>query len=378
MARSTVEPASAPEVVTDPSPSSKTVPVLFDCDIHPNLDHAKIASLLPQPWRRRYETGNRGPGMSGYWNPNGVQRSDTILPDGRDLASRAEWIGEHVLDRHGIDYGVLNATQPAALSPELDFGSAVLSAANDHLIRDWLEVDRRLRASMLVHAFAPKEAAAEIRRVGGHPGIVQVLLPSATPLALGHRMYEPIYEAAVEMGLPIAVHPGNEGMGMSGPPTTYGYPSNYLEWHTDLATAYILQIVSLVTEGVFQKFPTLQFVGIEGGVSWLPAIMWRFDKNWKALRQLTPWLDRPPSEVITEHVKLTMQPLEEPPRRAQLWQILDMFDSGRMLMFSTDYPHWDGDTPDFAGGAIPEPIRSRVMGQNACDLYGIRPEGGDA
>jgi hypothetical protein len=44
---------------------------------------------------------------------------------------------------------------------------------------------------------------------------------------------------------------------------------------------------SLVCEGVFERFPNLQFVGIEGGIGWLPHLMWRMDKNWKALRELT-------------------------------------------------------------------------------------------
>lgn len=359
-------------------PLGKAARTIFDCDIHPNLDPRRIGAQLPQPWRQRYEGGNRGPGNLGYWNPNGVQRSDTILADGTDLPSRAEWVAEHLLDPYGIDYGVLNAAPPAVLSPELDFGSAVASAANDVLISDWVEVESRLRTSMVVHPLAAGRAAAEIRRVGGHPGVAQVLLPSASPLPYGHRVFEPVFEAAAEMGLPVAIHPGSEGVGISGRPNAFGYPSSYLEWHTGLMTSYVTQLVSMVTEGVFQKFPTLRFVLIEGGVSWLPALMWRFDKNWKALRQLAPWLEEPPSKVITDHVLMTTQPLEEPPHRGQLSQILEMFDSGRMLMFSTDYPHWDGDTPDFAGAAIPEAIRDRVMGQTACELYGIRIGGDDA
>src|SRR5205814_2107815 len=71
-----------------------------------------------------------------------------------------------------------------------------------------------------------------------------------------------------------------------------------------LVGSYMAHLISLVTEGVFQKFPPLKFVLVEGGVSWLPPLMWRFDKNWRAQRQTTPWLDRPPSEVVTEHILL--------------------------------------------------------------------------
>ena len=129
------------------------------------------------------------------------------------------------------------------------------------------------------------------------------------------------------------------------------------------------QLVSLVVEGVFQKFPTLKFILVEGGISWVPPIMWRLDKNWKALRATTPWLDRPPSEVIQEHVYLTTQPVEEPPNSKHFQMMLDMFDAEKMIMFSSDYPHWDGDTPDFAARAFPESMRDSIMYDNASRLY---------
>jgi len=131
------------------------------------------------------------------------------------------------------------------------------------------------------------------------------------------------------------------------------------------------QLVSLVVEGVFQKFPTLKYVFVEGGVAWLPAIMWRLDKNWKALRSTTPWLTRPPSEIIQDHIKLTTQPIEEPEEINHFRQVLEMFDAEKMLMFSSDYPHWDGDTPDFTLRQLPADMRDAVMYRNALEVFHI-------
>jgi predicted TIM-barrel fold metal-dependent hydrolase len=36
-------------------------------------------------------------------------------------------------------------------------------------------------------------------------------------------------------------------------------------------------MTSLVCNGVFDKFPSLQFAIIESGLSWLPHLLWRFD-----------------------------------------------------------------------------------------------------
>ena len=40
-----------------------------------------------------------------------------------------------------------------------------------------------------------------------------------------------------------------------------------------------------------------------------------------------------------------------------------------MLMFSSDFPHWDGDTPDFAARNFPTDLRSQVMHETARTLY---------
>ena len=50
--------------------------LLIDTDIHPVVDSAGVEARLPQPWRTRYGSGNRGPGTLGWWNPMGVDRSD--------------------------------------------------------------------------------------------------------------------------------------------------------------------------------------------------------------------------------------------------------------------------------------------------------------
>ena len=344
---------------------------IIDTDIHSVTDPQRVAARLPEPWRTRYASGNRGPGTLGYWNPNGVMRSDTSLPDGSKIENSPENLARHFFDVYAIEFGVLNPAGALhiGLSPEVDYAAAVVSAANEVVVEEWLPVDPRFCASIVVSPADPYLAAEEIQRLGGRPGVVQVLMPSGARIPYGQRFYYPIYAAAVEHHLPVAIHPGTEGVGISGPPTAAGYPTSYLEWHTGLVGSYIAHLISLITEGVFIRFPTLKFVLIEGGVSWLPPLMWRFDKNWKALRQTTPWLERPPSEIISDHILLTTQPLEEPEHPKHFKMMLDMFDAGRMLMFSTDFPHWDGDTPDFAARAIPPELRQRVMSETARELY---------
>jgi predicted TIM-barrel fold metal-dependent hydrolase len=344
---------------------------IIDTDIHNGIDHERVLDFLPEPWRTRYASGNRGPGWVGYWNPNGVFRSDTVI-DGIRIEEDPVLLAREYFDVYGIEYGVLN--QPGThlgLSPEPDYAAAMVSAINDVIINDWLPVDDRFLGSILVSQADPQLAAKEIHRLAGHPQMVQVLMGSGARFPMGQRFYDPIYKAAADHGLPVAIHPGNEGNGVGGPSTPAGYPGSYLEWHTNLVSNFIAHLVSLVVEGTFVKFPTLRFVLVEGGVSWLPPILWRLDKNWKGLRQTVPWLERRPSDYVHDHILLTTQPIEEPDKPEHLKAILEMFDASRMLMFSSDYPHWDGDTPDFAARAFPRELRARVMSETARELYGL-------
>ena len=130
---------------------------------------------------------------------------------------------------------------------------------------------------------------------------------------------------------------------------------------------------SMVCEGVFEKFPKLRLVLIEGGIAWLPHLMWRMDKNFKALRSSVPWLQRLPSEYIREHVRLTTQPIEEPSDPSRILQILDWIHAEETVMFSSDYPHWDFDNPMMSLPPMPKTLKARVMAGTATELYRLDP-----
>jgi uncharacterized protein len=228
------------------------------------------------------------------------------------------------------------------------------------------------KASLLVAQQDPVQAVAEIDRLGDDPGMVQVLMGSAGEAPLGRRMYHPIYAACVHHDLPLALHIGGEGAGMSAPPTAVGHPSTHFEWYGGLAQSYMAHITSMVTEGVFERFPTLKVVLYEGGVLWLPHLMWRFDKNWKAQRTETPWVLRPPSAYILEHFSSTTYPLEAVPQPAYLEQALEMMDGERTLLFAGNYPNWEYGDPCTMLQDIPTHLHQRILSENAQAVYGPR------
>lgn len=137
-----------------------------------------------------------------------------------------------------------------------------------------------------------------------------------------------------------------------------------------MAQVFQSQVISLVSEGVFDRFPDLRIALIEGGFAWLPSLMWRLDKEWKGLRSNTPWVRKPPSDYIRQHIRLTVQPYGAPPQSDYILQAIDQLESEDLLMFATDYPHWHYDDDEQAWPfALPEPLHSNIWAETARRFY---------
>ncbi len=253
--------------------------------------------------------------------------------------------------------------------------ATIATAVNDWTLETWVRPFRCFKGSILVAHQDPAQAVAEIDRLGDDPGMVQVLMGSASETPLGRRQYHPIYEACVRHDLPLALHIGGEGAGMSPPSTAVGHPTTYFEWYGSLPQVYMAHIMSMVTEGVFEKFPTLKVVLYEGGIFWLPHIMWRFDKNWKAQRSETPWVKRAAERTTSSGTSTrTTYPLESMPDPAHFAQVFAMIDAEHRLLFAGNYPHWEAGDPVEMLDTITGDLRRRVLTDTARELYGGRVE----
>ena len=145
--------------------------------------------------------------------------------------------------------------------------------------------------------------------------------------------------------------------------------SFYIEDYVSQSPGFSGALNSLVTEGVFQKYRDLKVVLMETGVTWLPAHFWRINKTWRGVRSETPWLDRLPSEIIREHVRMTVQPFDAPPDPAQVKTILEEIGCDDMLLFSTDYPHWHFEGTDAIPAGLPDNLLSKLLTENARATY---------
>lgn len=373
-------PLSQVEHSTLTAPAPEKAVKLIDSDVHHVLQNFRqLFPYLSAKIRHRIEpamgpkandrNGFRMPRRA-YFHPYSTSRGDTVEEDGTQHASVPQLVKADLLDRYDIAYAILLGNDALALSgiPDPDLAAGIATAYNDWSIDVWLNYDPRFKLSIVVAPQDPIQAVQEIERLGEHPGVVQVFVPQMD-LLLGKRHYWPIYEAAQRYGLPVVFHVGSESAGINGPQVAIGAPTYYIEVQSGVISIGINNVISLVCEGVFEQFPRLKVVFLEYGWTWIPGLMWRLDREWKSLRAEVPWLKRPPREYILEHMRFGLQPLEDEMPLAHLHQTLEMMSAERILLFATDYPHWDFDDPSYVAQRIPKHMRQRILIDNARELY---------
>ena len=340
----------------------------IDCDIHPAVPGLK--SLLPY--------------LADHWRDSVVQRGlhdleSIAYPANAPLTSRPDWRPESgkpgsdldllrrdALDAFGSSIAICNCLYGAPLLFSEDMGAGFARAINDWMAKEWLDKEPRLRASIVIPTQNAELAVEEIDRVAPDRRFVQVLMPLMLDAPLGKRRYWPIYAAAEKHGLPIGIHAGST---YRHPVTPVGWPSYYTEDYAAQAPGFQSAVSSLVAEGVFTKFPGLTVVLIESGVSWLPAHLWRLTKFWRGLRLEVPWVDRSPTEIVRDHIRLTVQPFDVPDDPGVVERLLEHIGSDQMLLFATDYPHWHFDGTAALPPGLPASLVRRIMIDNPRETY---------
>jgi uncharacterized protein len=193
-----------------------------------------------------------------------------------------------------------------------------------------------------------------------------VMMLVSGDVTLGRRQLWPIYRLAERLKLPIGVHAGSA---YRYAPTPVGWPSYYVEDYIAQSSAFESQLQSMISEGVFAKFPELKIVATESGMTWLSGFIWRADKTWKGVRAEVPWVTRAPSEIIRDHVRFTVQPIDAADENEAIARLVDHIKSDNMFLFSTDYPHWQFDGDAALPPGLPDTLRRKILSENALATY---------
>lgn len=350
----------------------------IDCDVHPWVkDIKELHPFMEKSWFKRFEDQkinlNSFKLASRYVHPRGsTARFDAFPSSGGYPGSDLQFMREQYFDEYKPENVILIAQQANSLVSlvEAEQVMTLARAFNDFFIETWLPQDKTLRYALVAPPHDPQKAAEEIRRVGNKEGVVAILLPLLNIL-MGNSYYHPIYEAAVELGLPVITHPsGQEGSALGAPVLAGGIQNTYNDRFINLSQIAQSNLTSLIFDGIFEKFPKLKVCFVEFGFTWVLPLLWKMDTVWKALRTDTPWVKKLPSEYVYEHIKFTTQPIEDV-KPGDLNTILKMMNGGKLLMYSSDYPHWDNDMPTRILLSLDSETKKNILYNNAKEFYSL-------
>ena len=287
------------------------------------------------------------------------------------------------MDRDGVDAELVNGPyeQIAAIrDPELRI--ACVRAVNDWARELYAESDGRFIMLLPLPCQTPAEAAAELLRVAdfGLPtGVIFDWVNAPEPVL--HQMWEPVWAAAAETGLPVNFHAnpsgGSRQMGVG---VTTAAPRNQaLMRVANFPMGAMGELMSAVVfSGICDRHPGVRFVLEEAGVGWVPFLFWRFDREYD--------FGGPYSRVFKPDIELSEKPTEFVKR--QLFFTFEVEEEGGFrrvpeigltnFLWASDFPGLDSPWPHSkamghapAEAALGKEALHQLVFDNAVNLYKI-------
>jgi uncharacterized protein len=216
----------------------------------------------------------------------------------------------------------------------------------------------------------PDAMAGELRRCVNELGFKAAHLSSYTPeRTMDDLAFDPFYEAAQELDIPLFCHPGTFGdkgtlinrFGHFLPIHVLGRPLNS-----------VAALMAVVLGGVFERFPRLKVVFFECTAEFLMFWMHRMDDDYEILKDegFAPGLDAFPSEYVRRNCYITCESDEK-----MLPLALQEVGESHVCM-ATDYPHFDSTFPNTVTGITERPDLTRrqknmILEENSAMLLGL-------
>jgi predicted TIM-barrel fold metal-dependent hydrolase len=337
---------------------------IVDADGHVTESTETLAAFI-DPAYREY---GPGAGQRSYYPVDVWDRSVRGTLGDRAGTGKA-WLA--ALDRGGVDCAVLYPTAGLSIGwvREPDFAVALCRAYNDFFHHEFTSASPRLKGVALLPLQDPASAVEELRRAR-QLGAVGAMLPAiGLRKPLGHGDFWPIYAEAERLDCVVAVHATVRG------PQYFGADlfDSFIEVHTlSHAFAQMMQMTSLVLQGVFEAFPRLRVGFMEAGCTWAPYWLGRLDEEWEKRGALeSPKCPRKPSEYLTSERVFF-------PAEASEWllgpTVAALGQAG--IFYASDFPHWDhgfpGNIKEFRDREdVSDEVKQTILSTTARRMYGL-------
>lgn len=352
---------------------------VVDGDGHIFENDAEIFEFLEPPYQ-----GNRivlafpfFPTLDGYHRGALTARRGLYVGDFSVTAKT--WLD--FLDEVNVESTVLypSAGLSYGLIQDPVWAVAVAKAYNNWLSERFQKESDRLRGVALIPLQNVPEAVKELRRAVTELGMIGAVLPAnggdlGVRKPLGDPEFWPIFEEAERLDCALAVHGApSQGIGLD----------LFNRFACSMALEHpfslMVQMTSMVFEGVFERFPTLRVGYLEAGTGWVPYMMDRLDRQQEVSglekgghTEYSDWMKKTPSDYVKSgKLFFSCEGGEESLRYA----VERLGDEG--LIFASDFPHENDATrckheidemlerPD-----LTEETKQKILVDNTIRFYG--------
>jgi predicted TIM-barrel fold metal-dependent hydrolase len=277
------------------------------------------------------------------------------------------------MDREGIDVSIVFRTMAShliavdGLDPRL---SAAVCRGFNNWLGDFCDKDRtRLKPAALIPLQDTTLAVEEARRAVRDLGAVALIL-SNHPVD-GRPWYDthwdPVWAEAERLGVPVTFHgiqmAYQEHLGRR-------FMDNFALAHAaGHPIELMLALGSLLTGGVFARYPGLRAAFLEGSCGWVPWWLWVLDERVEKFGDDERFaLTMPPSEYFRRHCWVSVEPDEA--LAAQTFATL----GDDHIVISSDWPHDDSAYPHavdefLAIEGVSADSKRKVLWDNCARLY---------
>ena len=336
----------------------------IDADGHVMETDDELRRYLPAPFEGRRALTALFPSLDGW------PRSTRKAPD--PTPGLKKW--RMFLDGSGVAGSVLYPTMGLAMAHIKDVKWAAVMARcyNDYLYGEYLQHEpKRLFGVALLPVQDISAAAEELERCVRDLKMVGGVIPAVgLPKGLGHPMYDPLYQTAVRLNVPLALHGGSSaGLGLD------LFDSFIKILVMEHAVAQQIHFTSYLLDGGPVRFPTLKIAFLEAGVGWVPYLMERLDEKYEKLPQQAPLLTKAPSEYVRDGAIYFSCELEE-----KILSYVIGLGLEKKIMYPSDYPHerptleeFLADIPHFlAREDLSDNAKKLILRDNCVDFYSLR------
>ncbi|MFI5047991.1 MAG: amidohydrolase family protein [Acidimicrobiia bacterium] len=361
------------------------MPARFRADA-PHVETDERSGML------RWKIGDRWGSLVGNYSVAGWKEFPPSCPPTLDDADPACFDGvarvAH-MDRNGIYAQVLYPNIIAfeghafMSMPDDDLKLACVQTYNDYQQEFASIAPERFVTLAMMPFWNVEQSVAELRRCHstGHRGVLWASTMDKHGLPDFHDPHwDPVYAAAAELGMSINFH-----VGVGNSAEEIDAAMNRSAWEPAYQTArssmtYVANyrtIGQLITSGVLDRFPTLDFVSVESGFGYLPFLLDALDWQWMATGAKHHYPDRlMPSEYFRRQVYGTFW------FEKDALPLLANYQDN--VMFETDFPHPTSLAPGPASFSpspaeiirrdteiVGEAVMRKVLQDNACRVYHI-------